>query len=60
PIIGACFLLPLEELFNATLSSSGAGLSQLAFGLILILIILIEPRGLQTLYRRVTARGARV
>ena len=35
PIIGACFLLPLEELFNATLSSSGAGLSQLAFGLIL-------------------------
>jgi branched-chain amino acid transport system permease protein len=59
PIIGACFLLPLEELFNATLSSSGAGLSQLAFGLILILIILVEPRGLQTLYQRVTARGAR-
>ena len=24
PIIGACFLLPLEELFNATLSGSGA------------------------------------
>jgi branched-chain amino acid transport system permease protein len=58
PIIGACFLLPLEELFNATLSSSGAGLSQLAFGLILILIILIEPRGLQTLYQRLMARKA--
>lgn len=56
PIIGACFLLPLEELFNATLSSSGAGLSQLAFGLILILIILIEPRGLQTLYQRLMSR----
>lgn len=54
PIVGACFLLPLEEILNATLSSAGAGLSQLAFGLILILIILIEPRGLQTLYRRMT------
>jgi len=43
-------------LFNATLSSAGAGLSQLAFGLILILIILIEPRGLQTLYRRIVSR----
>ncbi len=57
PIIGACFLLPLEELFNATLSAKGAGVSQLAFGLILILIILIEPRGLQALYRRVVGRG---
>lgn len=56
PIIGACFLLPLEELFNATLSSAGAGLSQLAFGLILILIILVEPRGLQTLYQRLVTR----
>lgn len=56
PIIGACFLLPLEEIFNATLSSKGAGISQLAFGLILICIILIEPRGLQALYRRLAAR----
>lgn len=60
PIIGACFLLPLEELFNATLSGAGAGVSQLAFGLILILIILIEPRGLQALYLRLAAGwGAR-
>lgn len=57
PIIGACFLLTLEEIFNATLSGVGAGVSQLAFGLILILIILIEPRGLQALYRRLTARS---
>lgn len=58
PIIGALFLLPLEELFNATLSGVGAGVSQLAFGLILILIILLEPRGLQALYRRLFARKA--
>lgn len=56
PIIGACFLLPLEELFNAKLSAQGAGMSQLAYGLILIAIILIEPRGLQALYRRILDR----
>jgi branched-chain amino acid transport system permease protein len=54
PIIGACFLLPLEEIFNATLSGKGAGFSQLAYGVILIAIILIEPRGLQSLYTRLT------
>lgn len=59
PIIGACFLLPLEELFNATLSAKGAGVSQLAYGLILIGIILIEPRGLQALYRRLVRKGGR-
>ena len=56
PIIGACFLLPLEELFNAKLSGIGAGVSQLAFGTILIAIILLEPRGLQALYRRLSGR----
>ncbi len=58
PLIGACFLLPLEELFNATLSGVGAGVSQVAFGLILIVIILLEPRGLQALYRRLVKGGA--
>ena len=56
PIIGACFLLPLEEVFNATLSGVGAGVSQLAFGLILIIIILLEPRGLQALYQRLVKK----
>lgn len=52
PIIGAFFLLILEEIFNATLSSKGAGVSQLAYGLILMGIILIEPHGLQALYKK--------
>ena len=57
PLIGACFLLPLEELFNATLSGKGAGWSQLAYGVILIAIILVEPRGLQALVERWRKRG---
>ena len=54
PLIGACFLLPLEEVFNSTLSAKGAGISQLAYGLILIAIILVEPRGLQALFGRIS------
>lgn len=53
PFIGACFLLPLEEVFNSALSAKGAGVAQLAYGLILIVIILLEPRGLQALFARV-------
>ncbi len=56
PLIGACFLLPIEELFNSTLSAKGAGVSQLAYGLILIAIILVEPRGLQALFNRMAKR----
>ncbi len=49
PVIGALFIIPLEEAANTLLSSQSAGLSQLAYGLILIAIILIQPRGLMAL-----------
>jgi branched-chain amino acid transport system permease protein len=45
PILGAFFIVPLEELANDLLSARGAGLSQLAYGLILIGVILWQPRG---------------
>lgn len=50
PIIGALFLIPLEEVANAYLSSRAAGLSQLVFGLILIAAILIQPRGIMAFF----------
>jgi len=52
PIIGALVMIPLEEFFNDWLSSQGAGYAQLGYGLILILIILAEPRGLSALWQR--------
>jgi branched-chain amino acid transport system permease protein len=52
PLIGALVIIPLEEVFNDWLSGHTAGVSQLAFGLILIAIILIEPRGLSALWAR--------
>ncbi|MDR1776562.1 MAG: branched-chain amino acid ABC transporter permease [Desulfovibrio sp.] len=44
PILGAIFLIPLEEYATAAFSSV-AGLAQLVFGCILILAVLIQPRG---------------
>ncbi len=45
PILGAFFIVPLEELANDLLSARSAGLSQFAYGLILIGVILWQPRG---------------
>ena len=50
PLMSALLIIPLEELFNDWLSGAAAGVPQLAFGLILIVIILIEPRGLAALW----------
>ncbi len=46
PILGAFFVIPLEELANQLFSAQAAGLSQLVFGMLLIVVILVEPRGL--------------
>jgi len=56
PVIGALVMIPLEELFNDWLSGQAAGASQLAYGLILIIIILVEPRGISALWARLRRR----
>jgi len=45
PVVGAFFIIPLEEIMNNLLSSRAAGLSQLVFGIVLIAVILWQPRG---------------
>ncbi|MEA2842218.1 MAG: branched-chain amino acid transport system permease protein [Methylobacteriaceae bacterium] len=49
PIIGALVIIPLEEGANFAFASQAAGLSGLIYGLLLITVILIEPRGLVAL-----------
>lgn len=56
PILGAFFIIPLEELMNDWFSASVAGLSQLIFGLILIVVILWRPRGFVTLFKSLSAK----
>ena len=62
PILGAFFIIPLEEIMNGPLSSRAAGLSQFVFGVILIAVILWQPRGfitaLDSLRARLSRRGA--
>jgi branched-chain amino acid transport system permease protein len=59
PILGAFFIIPLEETMNALLSSRAAGLSQLVFGIILIGVILWRPRGFITVIDAFRARLSR-
>jgi branched-chain amino acid transport system permease protein len=59
PILGAFFIIPLEEIMNDLLSSRAAGLSQLVFGIILISVILWQPRGFITLFGSLRARLTR-
>jgi branched-chain amino acid transport system permease protein len=56
PILGALFIIPVEELANDFLSGKAPGLSQLAYGMILIAVILWRPRGLVTLLESRTWR----
>ena len=61
PILGAVLIVALEEAANALLSGQVAGLSNLVYGLILIVVILIQPHGLVALrpIRRRVGRGPR-
>jgi branched-chain amino acid transport system permease protein len=56
PILGAFFIIPLEELMNELLSSRAAGLSQLVFGIVLIAVILWRPRGFVTLVEKLASK----
>lgn len=51
PVIGALLILPIEEATNAYLSSYAAGLSQIVFGVILIAVVILQPRGLLHLWK---------
>jgi branched-chain amino acid transport system permease protein len=59
PILGAFFIIPLEELMNEWFSSSAAGLSQLIFGVILIAVILWRPHGFITVFRSLRTKFSR-
>lgn len=56
PIIGAFFIIPFEELTNSLLSNKAAGVSQVVYGLLLIAVILLEPRGLIALGKTVMTK----
>ena len=46
PILGALFIIPIEDLANTLFGDRAAGLAPLAYALVLIAVVLAEPRGL--------------
>jgi branched-chain amino acid transport system permease protein len=56
PLVGAAILVPLEELSNSLLGGSGAGLTFVVYGAIIVLIARFQPGGLLPLARRYAER----
>lgn len=56
PWVGALVIIPLEEMANSYLGNSLAGLSQFAHGVLLIIVILINPHGLIPLMQSMKAK----
>jgi branched-chain amino acid transport system permease protein len=58
PLVGAAILVPLEEISNSLLGGSGAGLTFVVYGAIIVLISRFQPGGLLTLINRLVERRA--
>jgi branched-chain amino acid transport system permease protein len=60
PALGALLLIPLSEFASLTLTGNAAALGQLSYGALLVLLILVQPRGiggwLNNLWHRLTGR----
>lgn len=52
PLVGALIIVPLEELLTAWLSNSAAGIAPFLFGVALIAIVLLRPRGVVSVFTR--------
>lgn len=61
PILGALFIFPLTEFLRAKLGGQALGLNYILFALAVIVVVLIEPRGLVALINKVrqAIRGAK-
>jgi branched-chain amino acid transport system permease protein len=59
PAIGALLLVPLGEVLRGKLGSALPGLHYFIYGIVVIGVILMTPRGLLPLFERLTARWYR-
>ncbi|HEX7386729.1 MAG TPA: branched-chain amino acid ABC transporter permease [Castellaniella sp.] len=63
PLLGAAILIPINEYASLQLSGNFAALGQLSYGVILLLLVIFQPRGvgglLQAGIRRLTGSAAK-
>ena len=60
PLVGAAILVPLEEFSNSLLGGSGAGLTFVLYGAIIVLIARFQPGGILNLIMRQLARRRKI
>jgi len=60
PLVGAAILVPLEEVSNNLLGGSGAGLTFVVYGGLIMLLARFQPGGLLELLGRLRRRVAGV
>lgn len=56
PILGAAVLIPVQQIFSSTFASGPLGLSGMAYAAVVVIVMLLEPRGLLQLVLRLIAR----
>ncbi|HEX8967945.1 MAG TPA: hypothetical protein VF937_08705, partial [Chloroflexota bacterium] len=57
PLLGAVVLIPVAEYLNATVGASYAGVQLLIYAVVLILCIVLLPRGLADGLQRLARRA---
>jgi branched-chain amino acid transport system permease protein len=60
PLVGAAILVPLEEISNNLLGGSGAGLTFVVYGAIIVLIARFQPGGVLALAKRLWERRGKL
>ena len=56
PLLGAAVLIPLQEYSRAYLGSLGCGVDLIIFGLLIVLVVIKQPRGIMGIIEDVIAR----
>lgn len=59
PLVGAAILVPIEQVSNSLLGGSGAGLTFVVYGAIILLIARFQPGGILTLVKQLLERRGR-
>jgi branched-chain amino acid transport system permease protein len=56
PLLGAALLIPLQEYTRAYLGGIGGGVDLIIFGLLIIIVVVYQPKGIMGILDRARAR----
>jgi len=56
PIIGAAILIPLSEYTRTLLGGTGKGIDLMIYGILIVIVVVFEPRGILGLLRKRSRR----